>query len=132
MKPYYIGLDIGTNSVGWAVTNPDYSIPKYKGNAMWGIRLFEESNTAEERRGYRAGRRRLQRRKDRLQWLELLFDQEISSIDPSFFRRLKESNLYMQDKTEAVPYALFADQAYTDRQFHREFPTIYHVRKALL
>ena len=41
MKPYYIGLDIGTNSVGWAVTNMDYTIPKYRGNAMWGIRLFE-------------------------------------------------------------------------------------------
>ena len=44
MKPYYIGLDIGTNSVGWAVTNRDYTISKYRGNAMWGIRLFEESD----------------------------------------------------------------------------------------
>ena len=50
MKPYYIGLDIGTNSVGWAVSNMDYTIPKYRGNAMWGIRLFEESDTSEKRR----------------------------------------------------------------------------------
>ena len=47
---YYLGLDMGTDSVGWAVTDMDYRIPKFKGNAMWGVRLFDESNTAEERR----------------------------------------------------------------------------------
>lgn len=46
---YYLGLDMGTDSVGWAVTDMDYRIPKFKGNAMWGVRLFDESNTAEER-----------------------------------------------------------------------------------
>lgn len=39
-KEYYLGLDIGTDSVGWAVTDTDYRIPKFKGNAMWGIRLL--------------------------------------------------------------------------------------------
>ena len=43
---YYLGLDMGTDSVGWAVTDMDYRIPKFKGNAMWGVRLFDESNTA--------------------------------------------------------------------------------------
>ena len=124
MKPYYIGLDIGTNSVGWAVSNMDYTIPKYRGNAMWGIRLFEESDTSEKRRTYRIGRRRIERRKERLNLLEILFNNEISRIDPAFFRRLKESNLYIQDKTEEVPYALFADNLYTDKEFHREFPSI--------
>ena len=132
MKPYYIGLDIGTNSVGWAVSNMDYTIPKYRGNAMWGIRLFEESDTSEKRRTYRIGRRRIERRKERLNLLEILFNNEISRIDPAFFRRLKESNLYIQDKTEEVPYALFADNLYTDKEFHREFPSIYHLRKAIL
>ena len=28
---YYIGLDIGTNSVGWAVTDKDYNVLKFKG-----------------------------------------------------------------------------------------------------
>ena len=50
MRDYYIGLDIGTDSVGWAVTDTLYNILKFKGNAMWGIRLLEESVTAEERR----------------------------------------------------------------------------------
>ncbi|EKC49094.1 hypothetical protein LEA_18564, partial [human gut metagenome] len=31
---YYLGLDIGTESVGWAVTDKDYVIPKFKGNAI--------------------------------------------------------------------------------------------------
>ena len=63
----------------------------------------------------------------------ILSEDEIGSpIDPAFFRRLRESNLYMQDKTEEVPYALFADRLYTDKEFHKEFPSIYHLRKSIL
>ena len=29
-RPYYIGIDLGTNSVGWAVTDEDYNILKFK------------------------------------------------------------------------------------------------------
>lgn len=29
-KPYSIGLDIGTNSVGWAVITDDYKVPAKK------------------------------------------------------------------------------------------------------
>ena len=45
---YYIGLDIGTNSVGWAVTDEKYNLikapvkGKYKNHDMWGIRLFDD------------------------------------------------------------------------------------------
>ena len=28
MRDYFIGLDIGTDSVGWAVTDPEYHIQK--------------------------------------------------------------------------------------------------------
>ena len=28
-KKYYLGLDIGTNSVGWAVTDENYNLCKY-------------------------------------------------------------------------------------------------------
>lgn len=129
---YYLGLDIGTNSIGWAVTNTDYTIPKFKGNAMWGIRLFDECNTAEERRGFRSGRRRTQRCKERIALLEMLFDKEISKVDNSFFQRLHESNLYLDDKSENVPYAVFADEKYTDRDYHKDFPTVYHLRKELV
>ena len=42
---YYLGLDVGTNSVGWAATDHNYNLLKFKGNAMWGARLFDEEKT---------------------------------------------------------------------------------------
>ncbi len=130
-KNYYIGLDVGTDSSGWAVTDTDYNIKKFKGNAMWGIRLFDESNTAEERRAFRTGRRRLQRTRDRLNWLEMVFAEEIQKVDPEFFIRLKESNLYLEDKTVVGKYALFTGD-YTDKDFHKEYPTVYRLRRELI
>ena len=62
-QEYNIGLDIGTNSVGWAVTDLENNILKYKNKNMWGARLFEEGNTAAETRIFRGTRRRRQRRK---------------------------------------------------------------------
>ena len=39
-KDYKIGLDIGTNSVGWAVIDKNNSLVRYKKQNMWGVRLF--------------------------------------------------------------------------------------------
>lgn len=47
---YYIGLDMGTSSIGWAVTDASYHILRAKGKDMWGVRLFDEANTAADRR----------------------------------------------------------------------------------
>ena len=63
---YYLGLDIGTDSVGWAVTDMGYHVLRRKGKSLWGIRLFDPAQTAAERGGYRRTRRRLQRRKQRI------------------------------------------------------------------
>ena len=93
MNNYYVGLDIGTDSIGWAVTHESYQLVKFKGNAMWGVRLFDESKTAQERRVYRASRRRTFRRHERIEWLQMLFNAEIAKKDVAFFQRLKESNL---------------------------------------
>ena len=131
-KDYYIGADIGTDSVGWAVTDTEYRLKKFKGNAMWGVRLLDESNTAEERRGFRTAVRRSKRKRDRIEWLQSLFAEEIAKVDISFFQRLKESNLYLEDKSAAVPYAVFADEDFTDKDYHRLYPTIYHLRKDLI
>lgn len=38
-KEYYIGLDVGTNSVGWAVTDPDYNICKGESKSSVGDSL---------------------------------------------------------------------------------------------
>ena len=46
MKKYSIGLDIGTNSVGWAVVDENCQLVKKNGYTLWGVRLFDEANDA--------------------------------------------------------------------------------------
>lgn len=48
VQDYYLGLDIGTGSLGWAVTDSNYQILKKHGKMLWGVRLFESAKTAEE------------------------------------------------------------------------------------
>ena len=43
-RDYYIGLDIGTDSVGYAVTDERYKLLKFKGEPMWGSHLFDAAN----------------------------------------------------------------------------------------
>lgn len=129
---YYLGLDVGTNSIGWAVTDKSYNIPKFKGNAMWGVRLFEEAQGAADRRTQRNARRRLARRKQRLLLLQMLFAEEISRIDKNFFIRLRESSLIREDKNTVESYLLFNDKSYTDHDYLAEFPTVYHLRSELI
>lgn len=129
---YYIGLDVGTDSVGWAVTDLDYNILRFKGNSMWGARLFEEAKTAAERRTSRTARRLNHRKRQRLELLELLFANEIQKIDASFFIRLKESALVMDDKSEKAIYPLFNDKGYTDKDYFKAYPTVYHLRNELI
>lgn len=131
-KDYYVGLDIGTDSIGWAVTDKEYNVLKFKGNAQWGIRLLDESKTAEERRTFRSSRRRTQRNKFRVQCLEMLFDEEISKKDVAFYQRLHDSNLWEDDKSVKGKYSLFNDVDFTDKDYYKKYPTIYHLRKALV
>lgn len=138
MSDYFMGLDLGTGSLGWAVTDTEYKIIRAHGKALWGVRLFDGANTAEERRGFRTARRRLDRRNWRIELLQELFDAEINKIDPGFFLRLKESKYVPEDKRDIegkrpkLPYALFADAGYTDKDYHKQFPSIYHLRKWLM
>ena len=62
-KNYYIGLDIGTESCGWAVTDENYNLINMKGKDLWGARIFGEAETSSKRREGRTGRRRLARKK---------------------------------------------------------------------
>ena len=96
-KPYSIGLDIGTNSVGWAIITDDYKVPSKKmkvlGNTdkrfikknLIGALLFDEGTTAEARRLKRTARRRYTRRKNRLRYLQEIFAEEMNKVDSSFF-----------------------------------------------
>ena len=132
MKDYYVGFDIGTESVGWAVSDFYYNLCKFHGKSMWGYELFDECNTAVDRRTFRNSRKRIDRKKQRIAWLQMLFNEEISKVDIAFFQRLKESNLYLEDKSTNVPYAVYADKNYTDVDYHNAYPTIYHLRKDLI
>lgn len=133
-KAYYLGLDIGTNSVGWAVTDPEYNVIKKNGKALWGVRLFAEANTAAERRAFRGARRRLQRRKQRINLLQELFAAEIAKVDMGFFQRLEESRLYVEDRSEGnrQKNALFNDVHFKDKDYFQNYATIYHLRKELM
>ena len=137
-EDYFLGLDMGTASVGWAVTDDKYNIVKRHGKALWGVRLFETANTAEERRNFRTARRRTERKKNRIALLQEIFADEISKKDVGFFQRMKESKYYPEDKRDVdgnmpeLPYTLFCDKEFTDKEFHEQFPTIYHLRNALI
>ncbi len=131
---YFVGLDIGTNSVGWAVTNRIYELLKFRSHKMWGSRLFEEGQTAVVRRGFRSIRRRLERRRLRLKLLEALFADAMARVDSTFFIRLRESKYHYEDKTTGhkSKHILFIDDNYTDQDYFAEYPTIYHLRADLM
>lgn len=128
-KDYYVGLDIGTSSVGWAVTDESYNVLKFNSKKMWGVRLFDDAKTAEERRAFRGARRRLDRKKERINLLQEFFAEEISKIDPNFFLRLDNSDLYVEDKDEKLvsKYTLFNDENFKDKDYHKKYPTIHHL-----
>ena len=131
-EDYYLGIDLGTSSIGWAVTNEKYDILRFNKKFMWGTHLFDTGNTATERRIFRTSRRRLKRKKKRIELLQTLFSEEISKKDFGFFQRLKESQYFIEDKTIKNKNTLFMDENYTDQDYHMEYPTIYHLRKALI
>lgn len=129
---YFLGLDIGTNSVGWAVTDDKYKLHKYKAHKMWGSRLFDQGSTAAERRIFRSNRRRLERRKQRLKILQEIFSEEISKVDPGFFQRIEDSKFYVEDKKIKEKHVFFDGNDYNDIQYYQDFPTIYHLRDHLM
>ena len=83
-KKYSLGLDIGTSSIGWAVLDLD----KERIHDL-GVRIFEQpedpqngDSLAKPRRDARSARRRLKRRRQRLNHLKQFFiDQNILTKD---------------------------------------------------
>ena len=130
----YLGLDLGTSSVGWAVTDENYNLRRAKGKDLWGARLFDEAQPSVERRTHRTSRRRAQREKARISMLRGYFEKEINKIDAGFFVRLEESKYHFEDRSEnnQQRYAIFNDDNYTDEDFYKEYPTVFHLRKRLI
>lgn len=123
---YYLGLDIGTDSVGWAVTDKEYNILNFNGKAMWGVHLFDQGNTAKDRRIHRTARRRLERRKQRISHLQTIFKDEMDKVDPMFFERLNESRFVIEDRKHKNHDTLFNDPSFKDKEYFKK--TIYHLR----
>lgn len=161
-KDYTLALDIGTNSIGWAVIRSDMRLFKkrmavynytdgkiigWKKRDLWGSLLYEKAldnkktkeTPAKIARIKRASRRRLRRRKWRLRELRRIFEPEIKKIDPDFFDKLDKSFLNKSDteafkdkeQAERYKYPIFSDKL-EERQYHKDYPTIYHLRKALI
>lgn len=145
-QKYYIGLDCGTNSVGWAVTDERYCILesnakikkdgkiKTKKHRLEGVRLFDGADTAADRRAARSNRRRNNRAKNRLKLLRMLFREEMEKVDPEFYQRLRESFYWEEEKnlSNNSKNTLFNDRNFTDKDFHKLYPTIWHLRKAII
>ena len=131
-QDYYLGLDLGTSSVGWAVTDEKYKLQRFNKKDMWGSRIFDEAQTASVRRVNRSSRRRNQRQKKRIEILQELFADEMQKIDPTFFLRLKESKFHFSDKKVPEKYILFNDKKFYDKDYYKLYPTIYHLRSDLI
>lgn len=131
-KNYSIGLDIGTSSVGWAVIDPNNFKVMRKGNKyLWGIRLFEEADTAVTRRLARGIRRRYDRRRQRIALLQEEFRSEIEKADPIFYRKLKETFFHPKD-IENKTIKISKEEKQLIKKYYQKYPTIYHLRKRLL
>lgn len=125
-------MDIGTESVGMACTDERYNLLRAKGKDLWAVRLFDEAKDASERRMKRTARRRLQRRRQRIEFLQGVFAPFME--DELFFIRLNNSGFYEEDKDERLQtrFSLFADADYTDADLYKKYPTIFHLRAALI
>ena len=129
-KNYYIGLDIGTDSIGYAAADESYRLLKYKGEPVWGSHIIEEANLKTERRQHRTERRRLDRRQQRVTLIREIFAKEIAKIDPDFYKREEESALLAEDASTSK--GLFTDIGYTDKEHHKSYPTIHHLINELM
>lgn len=127
IRPYYVGLDLGTSSIGWAVVDENNKLIKKRGQNLWGVRLFNEAKTALERRNFRRQRRTINKRNWRLFLLKQELKELVLKEDSSFYDRLNLSKI----KESGFEKTLFEGK-YNDVNYYSEFPTIYHLRSDLM
>lgn len=130
---YNIGLDIGTSSVGYAMTDEKGRLLRFHKRPTYGSVLFEEAQTAKERRQKRSARRRLARRRKRIKLLQALVAPDVCAADPAFFLRMNESFLWAEDSKYEKLYAKLPKALFVDGTVSVEtLPTIYHIRNELV
>ncbi len=129
-KPKYgISLDMGTNSIGWAVVwdsgDKMDQIVCRKGKRLYGARLFDAAEDSKKYRSARSARRTLGKKIWRLNLLKGVLKDYVLNEDKDFFK-----NLHLT-QTHQGSNILFREPNYQDKDYFSEFPTIYHLRKAL-
>ena len=134
---YDIGLDMGTNSLGWAVVDENGKLCTFKHKPMRGSIIdfssSSDKNPNEMRRRFRGQRRRLQRRRQRIFWLQNLMAEMVAEVDSDFFAKLRYSYMSPDDEGFDFDNILHIDRgAYQSVNYRNEYPTIYHLRKALM
>lgn len=124
---YSLGLDIGTTSIGWAVVNED----KQRIEDL-GVRIFERpenpkngESLAKPRRDARSTRRRLKRRRERLDYLKQFFAEHQLLSDEQIVGLLT----YDKAHTHKDPYFL-RSKAINEKVSNDElFVALYHIAK---
>lgn len=128
---YSISFDIGTNSVGWAVVDKNANLLKFKKRNMWGVRLFQEGDTAKARRLIRCQRRRYVRMKNRIDLLQELMGPMVLKQDVNFFKKMNESFIQKNPGEKNLPL-FFNDEDFKDKTYYEKYPTIYHLKMDLI
>lgn len=120
--PYLIGMDIGTNSVGIAMTDKDYNVINVNGKRAMCSRKLGKAETATKRRAARGARIRIDRNQTRQSFvLDALID-IFENLNPNFATYIKESGLHENDRS--VP--LSESEKQRIRRINKEYPTIHH------
>lgn len=127
-KNYTVGLDIGTNSVGFVAIDENMKILKYNDRFAFGSHEFVGAETAEATRLKRGGRRRYNRRKKRLQLVQEQFKEHMEH--QNFFSE-KESQHFWRNSNEFENRTL-SEVISKVRLKQKDYPTIYHLRHQLI
>lgn len=126
---YGISLDMGTNSIGWAVVwdsgDKTDQIVVRKGKRLYGARLFDAAEDSAKYRSARSARRTLGKKIWRLNLLKGLLKDYVLKEDKDFFKNLHLTQIHKGSNI------LFKEPNFQDKDYFKEFPTIYHLRKAL-
>ena len=130
--PYSVGVDTGNKVIGHACVEGN-KIVAYGNRSVWGVRHTELSTTDDKKktpcakkRQKKSGRYLNERRKDRVKKIRGYFMNDILSKDQKFFERLRRSFYKDENRTSL----LFDDSEYSDKEFHKEYPTIQHLIQA--
>lgn len=96
MKKHYLGLDLGTNSIGWAITEIENNSSKIKD---FGVILFEESKDIKTSktltqiaRNFRSQRRLKRRKKNRVERLKQFWKKHIDADVELRVNNFQETN----------------------------------------